>query len=336
MSEISSKPDWMTGSPWRELRAHASINPNESSHSFIEIEELRIDGKHPRWTLSARNQACLEIPTHMGSGRKTQYGSERLLVEHIYREGSRWLVLTCIDADLEDVFLKLCDTTLSEIAESRMPEAALEKVLLRFRNFFLAQPSRVSHEKIMGLFSELVTLEWLLECGVDAIPSWIGSDGETHDFAFGPLHLEIKTLPPSGEERVKISNIYQLEIPANGLLYLIGVLLPPGQFSLADQYEKVRALASPESLQRLEEKMVKSGCPLPIGREWLHVSFAPDKPKAWAVSDGFPRLTPQMLPNGVVPDGVSAIKYSVSVARATPFAVSPQNVVDKILEASAI
>lgn len=335
MSEISSKPDWMTGSPWRELRAHASINPNESSHSFIEVEELRIDGKQPRWTLTDRNQACLEIPTHMGSGRKPPQGSERLLVEHTYREGSRWLALTCLDAELEDVFLKLCDSALSEIAESRMPEAAFEKVLLRFRNFFLSQPSRVSHEKIMGLFSELVALEWLLAKGADAIPSWIGSDGEAHDFAFGPVHIEIKTLPTSGEERVKISNIHQLEAPANGSLYLIGVSLPPGQLSLADQYEKVRALASAERMQRLEEQMVKSGCPLPIGQEWLHVSFAPDKPKAWSVSNGFPRLTAPMLPNGVVPDGVSAIKYSVSLARAASFAVSPQNVVDKIREASS-
>lgn len=322
-------PSWLSGSPWQDMRAHAMLESGTGLR-VSRVENINVLGRYPEWLLSVDNHAGLLLPATREELQALPTGSRRILIRPEYWGGSPRIRITCLDRDLEGVFLRFCEFTLNQLAAGSGSSAALGQAFSRFRLLFESSSEMVDTRQVAGLMAELVTLKWLLEKGVDAVPGWLGPFGETHDFVLGKLHLEVKSLPASGERRFRASNIYQLEEPEEGALYLVGARLAPGRQKISDIFSDICCLVPEAQRQQLEQAMGAVGCPVPIAEQWNERGFTVGQLEAWRVNEEFPKIVPSMLPDKTLPAGISEVRYTVSLESAATNTVNLSDVLAAI------
>jgi hypothetical protein len=97
-----------------------------------------------------------------------------------------------------------------------------------FANFFSNKSdNKISDSIEVGLFGELVVLDELLTLfGDKAVSTWLGPEGNKHDFSlFSNVALEVKTSAANRKDFVKISNEFQLSNNNLKALYLRVIFL---------------------------------------------------------------------------------------------------------------
>jgi len=320
---------WVSGLPWGDMRLRAKLEPGPGLLA-APVEDVSICGRHPEWILTEEGLAGLFVPALREELRRLPTGSKRIRATGVFQAGEAGIRIVCLDSDLETVFFRFCETILTYIAEGVASPDALAGALERFRLLFERSEYPVSGQQIAGLMAELVVLEWLLEEGIEAVTGWAGPFGAAHDFTFGSIHAEVKALPASGERRIKVSSINQLEEPAGGSLYILGVRVGWGSETIEERYERVRCLVSPDRITDLERRMEAAGCPVPIEGPWNALKLCVGTPEAWRVSNGFPRLVPSLLAGGEVPKGISEVQYTASLEAARRYMVARTEVVEAI------
>lgn len=329
MTDSASIPGgWLAGSPWRDLRLHARLHPGEGRR-MMEVEDVSDGGVHAAWAL-VEGRAALMLPAGDAPAGGIPPGSSRMETRSESLGGRQWFTLVCRDSSLESVFLRFCEAVIRAMSEGRDAKGAVADVMKRFRRLFAHGGQEVTSERIAGLFAELTVLEWLLDHVIEAVGAWIGPFGESHDFAFGNRHLEVKALPASGERRFRVSGLLQLEEPENGWLHLVGVRLVPGGETIADIVERIIPRLEAGEEEKFAVALDVAGCGLPVGDEWKARGFEPGRPELWTVGEGFPRIVPSTLISGMAPEGVRDIGYTVSLERAGRFATGEEELMEAL------
>lgn len=195
--------------------------------------------------------------------------------------------------------------------------AAVAAAVTKHRNLF-ADKTALSTEKEIGLFGELLVLEYLIaKFGAEqAIESWQGPLSEEHDFAFSDLHLEIKTT--SGELRRHMMHGYSQLVPLRNVpLNVISIQLTrsnhDGGSTLSQMVSRVRATAGghrPAVNDRLRNLGWNDGDAELYTTCWTKR----DHLHAYAVDDKFPAFTMERLVQ-VIPHfkAVSDLTYRVDL-----------------------
>lgn len=320
---------WIAGTPWRDMRTHAGIRSGSGERSML-VSDYLILNRNPEWILTSEDHAGFLVPSTRTELRQMPGNSERIKFSAYFNYGQPWIRVVCTDGELEPVFLRFCETVLVELSRGNGAVDAFQLVLERFRQLFEATDDSVSAERIVGLFAELVVLEWLLEAGIDAVRAWLGPTKETHDFVIGGTHLEVKALRPSGARTFRVSNIHQMEEPPEGQLFLIGVKLAPGDQTIGSFCNKIIKMIEPKRLKQFDEALRANGCSYPVNDDWNRLGFNPDSIGAWLVDESFPRLVSSMFPNGVLPPGLSSVQYSVSLEHAGANEVSTSDLLKEL------
>jgi hypothetical protein len=199
---------------------------------------------------------------------------------------------------------------------------AVATSVAKHRNLF-AGKAGFSVEKELGLFGELLVLEYLIEkIGAGhAVESWQGPRSEEHDFVLSAAHLEIKTT--SGEQRKHIMHGFTQLEPLRGVpLSLISIQLTrsnhEGGLTLGHMVSRVRAKAGGHrptidaSLEALGWRDADAE---------LYTTFWTQRtePRAFQVDGRFPAITAARLA-AVVPNVkvVSNLAYTIDLTYFTP------------------
>lgn len=188
----------------------------------------------------------------------------------------------------------------------------------------LANRSRLSEEKTVGLIGELLLLESLIEhLGQDsALAGWLGPESEEHDFVLSDLDAEVKTTLSERRTHI-IGTETQLQPSPHRPLWLVSVQLTRAGdavqgFGLPDVIGRVRL-----TLNRAAETFI--GHLRTLGWNDADADLYRERyllrttPAAYLVDDRFPALTRQRI-DGVVPQPelVSAVSYRVDVSSMIP------------------
>ncbi|MFI6827894.1 PD-(D/E)XK motif protein [Kribbella sp. NPDC050241] len=200
--------------------------------------------------------------------------------------------------------------------------SAVATSITKHRNLFAGRTG-LSNEKELGLFGELLILEFLIErMGPGhAVESWQGPRSEEHDFVLSEVHLEIKTTA-SEQRKHMMHGITQLE-PLRGIpLKLISIQLTrsnhEGGLTLGQLISRVRVKAGgyrpmvDASLEALgwDDTDVK-----------LYKTFWTQRndPRAYDVDERFPALTADRLA-AAIPNfpAVSNLSYAVDLTHFKP------------------
>lgn len=239
---------------------------------------------------------------------------------------ARFIDLVCLSRNLETVFGEVVDEILARVAASTDCVSAVESTIADFRSLLMQSSSReVAPTIVVGLIGELLFLNRLLDISASGWRAWSGPSGDRHDFRRGSTSLEIKSTVRAGKPTIVINGLEQLEIPDDGSLHILRLVLEPvlgGNLSISGL--ATSALRKADKPERLQKLLAAIGCEDFDKPRWNCHSFRIQSEFLYEVRDGFPRLTSSMLLAGVAHAGLSAITYSIDLSFASQF-LAPEN-----------
>ncbi len=181
--------------------------------------ELLIEGALPRLTLRAPVPAAFPPPPNL---------LKHVFVASAYEAGTHRVEVSIAGpALLVDGHAMLCTIADRIQLEGQDPVSATTVTLEQWRSV-IAMRTRMSVEREIGLFGELLFLEALVAAGGAVLLSaWRGPGGEEHDFGLDEVDIEVKTT--SVEKRIHwISGLRQLEPTGQRPLYLVSLQVTHG------------------------------------------------------------------------------------------------------------
>jgi len=199
--------------------------------------------------------------------------------------------------------------------------AAVATAIAKHRSMF-AGKAALSQDKEVGLFGELLMLEYLIDkIGAGpAVESWQGPLNEEHDFVFSDVHLEIKTT--SGEQRRHMMHGFMQLVPLRGVpLSLVSIQLTrsnhKGGRTLSQMVSSLRAKSGGHR-PKVDDALEVWGWKDEDAELYTTFWTKRHEPRAYDVDDRFPALTldrlVQVISNMKV---VSDLSYRVDVTQFT-------------------
>lgn len=240
------------------------------------------------------------------------------------------LVLTLRDRDQFDIFRALCDHLLrATIDQARGANAGGLRLVLRRladwhdmlrrrRDDLLSVPERI------GLAGELLFLRDVILPPMppaDAVAAWRGAHRDEQDFAIGHWQFEIKTQLSTADQRLMIASEAQLDTAGSRLFLchqgIAASHVTPESFTLNSLVSSLAAVFAEAGSAVADIYGVAL-------EAWGYVHQDEYDQPAWVLTDrrlfevreGFPRITPAMLPSGV-----QRVSYEVLLRECEPFAV---------------
>ena len=229
-----------------------------------------------------------------------------------------------------EIFAIFC----ADILEHWVPHTAatdalnsLTARLARWRKFFQRGPQAgLSREDYLGLYGELSLIEEGLATGLAPAPlvaAWQGPIGTNQDFLFGPAAVETKTTTGNEIDKVRITNVRQLDPTGLEALFLTHYAFDFRQSSgrtlprLIQALRTALAASSTEALSTLNDRLLDAGFLDGTPNEHDSWGFTLRHSAVFAVGDGFPRLLESSLP-----PGVSEVSYTLNLSTAAPFQIA--------------
>ncbi len=277
---------------------------------------------HYIFTLAA-DAGCRDLPD------PPKLNGIEVTLERRAPDGAR-LVLTLQDRGQFDIFRALCDHLLgATTGQARGANAGgLRLVLRRLADWHDMLRRRrddlLSVLERIGLAGELLFLRDVVLPRMppaDAVAAWRGAHRDEQDFAIGHWQFEIKTQLSTADQRLIIASEAQLDT-AGSRLFLChqGIAASPVTPESFTLNSLVRSLST---------VFVEAGSAVAdiydVALEaWGYVPQDEYEQPAWALTDrrlfevreGFPRITPAMLPSGV-----QRVSYEVLLRECEPFSV---------------
>lgn len=238
-------------------------------------------------------------------------------------DGHVWIALTRRETASLDLFSAMAHDVGSELAQcpSNDEAKALATLLGRVRawqEFMRKGGQPLGPEAEIGLFGELSMLLLLLDVGVEpavACEAWKGPVNGLRDFELGTGGIEVKSTVSSTGFPARVGSLTQLDDTERQPLFLAAFRLRQTQAgkSLVDAVQVARdATRSDAEAQRLlGDRLIASGYRDAHAQHYVR-RFARAEFRALRVGAGFPRLTPNSVPFGVV-----RATYDIDIDRAT-------------------
>ncbi|BBK43789.1 hypothetical protein STVA_38090 [Allostella vacuolata] len=311
---------------WRDIAPaadpHADNVRRASSTHPLDFFRGRNHAGQYIFSLTA-DDGCRELP------RPPKLNGIDVSVERRPGDGAR-LVLTLEDPDQFDIFRALCghllDATADHPRDANGP--GLRLVLRRLADWHNMLRRRreglLTTEEIIGLVGELLFLrdEVMPRAGVSSgLATWRGAYRDEQDFAVGAWQIEVKTQLSTSDHRLLISSEAQLDTAGSRLLLCHQAVAraPSGSGAislnaLVDGLAVEITTAGSAALEAFDAALEAARYARRDDYdepEWLLTER-----RMFEVRDGFPRLTPIMLPAGV-----HAVSYAILLSVCQPFAI---------------
>ena len=207
-------------SKWNGLRSSHDIAYTRIDS--ICIPELNI-GKN-----DSRRLLILSVPSDIEIHFRG-YKKENIIV-YVDKE-SNSIILELLDSFYNTIFNDLILSLynqIKDIKDSKESTRIFISTINRWSNFLSnSYSSSLSKEQVRGLYGELTILKLLIEDSECkdinvCLSSWVGPYGETKDFVFDNLNIEVKT-KNIDKAKISISSEFQLEEEGGKVLELIVV-----------------------------------------------------------------------------------------------------------------
>lgn len=325
----------MDESDWRDIAPavdpHADNVRRASSTHPLDFFRGRNHAGQYIFSLTA-DDGCRELP------RPPKLNGIDVSVERRPSDGAR-LVLTLEDRDQFDIFRALCGHLLDATADH--PRGAdgpgLRLVLRRLADWHNMLRRRreglLTTEEIIGLVGELAFLrdQIIPRAGVaGGVAAWRGAHREEQDFAIGAWQIELKTQLSTSDHRLLISSEAQLDTANSRLLLCHQAVAraPAGAGALSlnaliDELSRQIADVGPVVLEQFEASL--EACRYARREEYDEPKWLLTDRRLFEVRDGFPRLTPTMLPAGV-----HAVSYAILLSACHAFAVDLDDMMTEV------
>ena len=193
-----------------------------------------------------------------------------------------------------------------------------------WQNFFAAKRDDFSLDRAAGLFSEIHVLSQVFVPVLGpstAVAAWCGPDPAVQDFQVAALAMEVKSFRGTGPGQLVISSERQLDPIGVDDLFLAYLRLDQRQdgagSTLLESINSLRDVLTDfaPALDLFEQRLLSYGW-LDSFAEYRTERYGVRASEAFRVVEGFPRIAPASLPNGV-----GRVSYSVDRSAIEAFLV---------------
>jgi hypothetical protein len=316
---------------WAELRA---ARPNVED--ALATREVVRDGQGTGILMGMDQQGDLHLLLPVAEGPRVAEPPDLTglrVRRRITADGSFLGLLA--SAPHERVFSPFCRQVIDAVhIDGRDPWAAVATAIREWQSAFRPGRQAMTRAAQVGLAGELLILQRILfpVLGPQAVFHWAGPDRERHDFVVGGVRLEVKATRGNRHEH-EISRLDQLWAAEGDRLFLASVQLEEtqgGHLTLAVLIDEIlEAIAADSSaVDDFMLKLFSLDWDDEMRRSGELMKFNPRDATLHEVDDAFPRLLPDFRP----PNGVIAVRYTISLANLDP--IDPADFADLIIAGS--
>jgi hypothetical protein len=303
--KMTTRPDTL---PWKGIPTPAKA-----------LKLLRVSPEHPHnffWGRDANGCYLLVLKYEdvdfcdKQNHKKIEFSGIKTEFRLTSDTGETFLMFLLQETEQADIFLTLCNDLIQRTESDEEISAVTDILFSRLEcwRLFLSRSKKklLSDRQIQGLFSELKfmmnCLEWKIASPEAIVEGWHGPSGKPHDFVLSRSAVEVKSIIASQSNLIPISSENQLQTHLDRL-YLSVFLLSRDVdcatgMSLNDMVRELRERLAGNNLQdAFEERLMGSGY-IDI-QEYDSPCFSVSNIKTYHVEEGFPSITPDMLPQGI-------------------------------------
>ena len=255
-----------------------------------------------------------------------QSGGRALRVTRMTVDGTSYACVTCVEPDLNDVFLIFVRDLVRSLPAVGPCAAALIVHVEHWRELFAETKDSglLSLPQAAGLLAELLTLERILSRDPSRkLAAWTGPAKSQHDFRAASHALEVKATLAREGHRTSVSSVEQLNAPPGGSLHLsfFKFQVASDGDSLPKAIQRIRAMSV--DLLEFELLLLRSG--YRSGFEDVYGAYSLEiltEHTFDASSPAFPKIVPASFADAHVPHGVEQISYVIDLAGSLSFSLS--------------
>lgn len=237
-------------------------------------------------------------------------------------DGKTWLALTRTESGSVELFAQMvCDVAGALDVEAAGGEERILRTLLSrvmaWQQFMAKGLQGLLPEAEVGLVGELTFLDEMIAAGVPvplALESWVGPLNGIQDFEIGTGAVEVKATLSSHGFPAKISSLEQLDDAVRKPLFVAAARLSQNGSgrSLPELVQDMKAgmVGYAGAERRFLDKLLAAGYHESHADRYER-RFSVAEMRIVEVSDGFPRIVP-----GSVPEGVRRAAYEIDIERA--------------------
>lgn len=319
----------------RMLRTWEEIERLGSGSSGLDAKPLEVEGLPPEDVLLCVGEGGMRGILLRNPGGRTPLptpgcGRLRVLRQPLQRAGESpetYIRIDCLEVDLREPFGFLANRVVDHLVSGATPSRACMDAVRDFRRLLSRAGGPLpSEEEIIGLTGELLLLERLVRHRPELWRGWNGPMGSACDYTWGTVDIEVKAAHLSGESRLTVNGLDQLEPGEGRSLFLYHSILSPnpvGTIAVPDLVDVVRAIIPDPD--ELDQRLSHAGY-LPEQKDlWLEHRFTLHETAMYAVTDEFPRIRKSDFPDGCLPPGITKLRFDVILANASHLRLSEED-----------
>lgn len=241
---------------------------------------------------------------------------ENVAVRHCEIDGGHRLVLCLTDHQLKDLFSIMCADLADASSRSESPAGAANIFAVRLNRWAdllrRGRSREMSFRERLGLLGELCLVKWLIDvCEVApevVTRGWRGPDGDTNDIGLNNVRIEVKSQLSTQPFMIRVSSLEQLDGDGRELcVALHRFTVSESGVSLASLVADIsfRLSGTHSGLMEFQRKLFLVGYQHDAG--YVSEAFNLGAVRVYRVAEGFPRLVPS-----TVPDGIVRVKYDIA------------------------
>jgi hypothetical protein len=235
--------------------------------------------------------------------------------------------VSLLSSDMLRVFASFVEDVATFAGRESSDEGAIAAFVARFALWrrLLAGEARggLSREEAQGLWAEMWILGNVLQpiWAGGAVRAWTGYDRDDKDFRSGHVAVEVKSTRADAPHAVRIHSAGQLDAGDAAVTLLLAVLEVDAHEhgageTLNDSVARTRRLVGAASAETLDRKLETYGYHDADLDLYAGMRFTLSDVRWFRVETPFPRIVPEMLP-----DGVGRVTYLVSVDACAPWRI---------------
>lgn len=311
---------------WSQIEEHRT---NSGSIGARSLPVQGIDSADVLLCITEAGNPGILLRNPGGTAPLPKPGCGRLLIrrEQLMREGLQpddYIRIECLDFGLRQPFAVLASQVVNHLEAGSTASRACMDAVLEFRRLLSRHGGLLpSEEEILGLAGELLLIRSLVSGAPHLWQGWNGPLGSSRDYSWGTIDIEAKASRLTGDPRLTVNGLDQLEPEEGRNLFIHHSVLsdnPIGTIVIPQIADEIRAaISDPESF---DERLASAGY-LPEQRDlWLEHRFTLHETTVFRVTDDFPRIRRSDFPEGSLPAGVSRLRYDILLANCSGYRLS--------------
>ena len=256
--------------------------------------------------------------------------SSSFQIERSFIEEKKSFFITIFskETSLNEPFTYLISLIIKNIDYGLSPTLATKEAIEKFQKLFKSFGKLPPENQIVGLLGELFFVDQILKIKNDYWKGWIKPE-KTIDYTYSEIDVEIKSSSYSGEDKITINRLNQLQYIKNRSRYLYYssfIINPEGELSVPDLVDNI--LSQIDDKDGFREKLSKTKYKFGDKSLWLEKRYSHLETIVFKVDENFPRINSDSFKDNKIPDGITNIKYDLALNTINDFRVEKDQFFD--------